>query len=54
MEGNSKFAPSFNKTSSASGPVLTAIVKIPASTAALTPNGAFSITIASFGCKFPF
>ena len=44
IEGKSKFAPLSHKVSSGSGPVLTAMVKMPALTAASTPKGAFSTT----------
>ena len=44
IEGKSKFDPLSRKASSGSGPVLTAMVKMPALTAASTPKGAFSTT----------
>ena len=49
MDGNSTFAPASNNTCPLIGPVLTAIVNIPAATPACTPIGAFSTTIASLG-----
>lgn len=45
--GYSKSAPASNNTLSGRGPVLTAIVKMPAATPASTPIGAFSTTNAS-------
>ena len=49
MEGMTIAAPSSASTSSASGPVLAAMVNTPAATPARTPNGAFSTTMASHG-----
>ena len=49
MLGKMMFAPSSAKALSGRGPVFTAIVKMPAATAARTPSGAFSTTIPSFG-----
>ena len=54
MEGKSRLAPASHKTWTGNGPVFTAIVKIPAATPACTPNGAFSITMASLGLSPPF
>ena len=42
-------APSLSRALSGRGPVLTAMVKIWAATAARTPKGAFSTTMASLG-----
>ena len=47
MEGYRAFAPASSNTLLSSGPVLTAIVKIPAAIPACTPSGAFSMTTAS-------
>ena len=54
MEGNSKSAPASSKTCPSSGPVFTAIVKMPALCPAYTPNGAFSMTTASSALNPPF
>ena len=45
MEGKRRFAPWDKRASSGRGPVLTAMVKTPAATAACTPRGAFSMTM---------
>lgn len=44
MEGKTREAPSSASTLGSMGPVLTAMVKMPAATAARTPRGAFSTT----------
>ena len=54
MDGNRTFAPASSNTCPSMGPVLTAIVKIPAAAPACTPSGAFSITMASLGFNPPF
>ena len=54
MEGNNKSAPASSKTCPSSGPVFTAIVKMPALCPASTPNGAFSMTTASSAFNPPF
>ena len=54
MDGNKMLAPSCRSTLSGSGPVFNAMVKIPAATPALTPNGAFSMTTASLACMPAF
>ena len=41
MDGNNKSAPASSSTLSGNGPVLTAMVKMPAATPACTPKGAF-------------
>ena len=46
------FAPALRSESSGSGPLLIAIVKMPAATPERMPSGAFSITIASYGEGF--
>ena len=51
MDGKSRLAPSSSRAESGSGPVLTAMVKTPAATAACTPSGAFSTTIEQLGAR---
>ena len=51
MDGKSRLAPSSSKAESGSGPVLTAMVKTPAATAACTPSGAFSTTMEQLGAS---
>ena len=46
---NTMAAPLDERTSLGKGPLLTAMVKMPAATPALTPKGAFSTTIAWLG-----
>ena len=52
MEGNNRLAPASSSTCPSSGPVLTAIVNIPAAAPAWTPMGAFSTTIASLALNW--
>ena len=47
-------APASISAESGSGPVLTAMVNAPAATPAITPKGAFSITIVSLGQTLHF
>ena len=54
MDGNNKSAPASSNTCPFKGPVLTAMVKIPALCPASTPNGAFSTTTASSALIPPF
>ena len=54
MEGNSRSAPASSKTWASKGPVLTAMVKMPAAWPACTPIGAFSTTTASWACTPAF
>ena len=49
MSGKTRSAPSLASVASGSGPVFTAMVKHCAATAARTPSGAFSTTMASQG-----
>ena len=45
IEGNTRFAPAWLKTSSFNGPVLAATVKRPAATPAVTPRGAYTFKL---------
>lgn len=53
MEGKTRAAPSSASTAGSRGPVLTAMVKMPAATAARTPRGAFSTTKVCHGRRLP-